>query len=178
MNKHVECALRLLSNAIFVNAGIVAVSVVSLGSALTAEYVFGLQPCVLCLYQRIPFVVTTILGLTGLVLALNDRNRISAIMIALGAVAFLINSIIAFYHTGVEQHWWASAFEGCNVAVNPVAPGNLLESLREAQAVPCDVIPWADPVFGLSMANYNTMMCLGLAIGCGLCAWLIRNRKR
>jgi disulfide bond formation protein DsbB len=37
--------------------GIVAVSVLSLGVAFVGEHAFGIQPCILCLYQRIPYIV-------------------------------------------------------------------------------------------------------------------------
>ena len=31
-------------------------------AALIAEHIFGLAPCILCLYQRIPYVALTLLG--------------------------------------------------------------------------------------------------------------------
>ena len=46
---------------------VLAASVVVLGTALLSQYVGGLQPCILCLYQRVPYGVVIVL--TALVLA-------------------------------------------------------------------------------------------------------------
>ncbi len=178
MKKLWDLTISLLSNPLFVNAGILAVSVVSLGAALTAEHAFGLLPCVLCIWQRIPFMITTVLGLAGLALSFRYPLKAS-IMVALSGLAFFVNSLIAFYHTGVELHWWVSSIEGCMTPDLGDSPEDLLAAIESAPVdVYCDVIPWVDPIFGLSMANWNTMMCLGLAIGCALCFFLIRNKNR
>jgi len=43
---------RLIPFAVF------AAAVFALGNAYTAQYAFDLEPCILCLYQRVPYVVT------------------------------------------------------------------------------------------------------------------------
>jgi hypothetical protein len=40
--------------------------------------------------------------------------------------------------------------------------------------VPCDVIPWADPVVGWSMAAWNVVACGVAAAGCAASAWVMR----
>tara|TARA_R110001592_G_scaffold31482_1_gene110940 strand:+ start:12816 stop:13337 length:522 start_codon:yes stop_codon:yes gene_type:complete len=164
---------KWLSCAYFVCAGIVFVSAFSLGSALTAQYAFGLLPCNLCILQRWPYGIAIVLGLIGLVFV-KKSVRVSAVMVALAGLTFLANAVIAFYHTGVERHWWKSFLEGCNVP--DLFGGDLLTKIQSAPVVRCDEIPWADPILGLSMANYNVMLCLGLAVGCALCAVLILRR--
>ncbi|MCB9979366.1 MAG: disulfide bond formation protein B [Rhodospirillales bacterium] len=165
---------KRLSCPFFVSAGIAGISVFSLLSAFTAQYAFGLEPCILCLYQRVPFVLTTIFGLAGLVLARKGRVGAVSGMVGLSAAAFAVNAGIAFYHSGVERHWWRSAFEACRIGdFSADDAQGLLDKIMKMPSVPCDSIPWADPVLGLSMANYNAMMCAGLALGCALCAWLI-----
>jgi disulfide bond formation protein DsbB len=173
----VDIVLKWLSCPAFVCAGIIAVSVIALVSALIAQYVFDMPPCILCLYQRAPYVLAIMAGMAGLAFAWQ-RPHISALMVGFCAALFLVNSVIAFYHTGVELHWWQSAFEACAANIDLSAAPNLLERIQtQAKAVPCNVIPWQDPIFGLSMANYNVIMCFGLFIGCGLCAWLIRKNQ-
>ena len=46
--------------------GIFAVSATALANAYIAEYGFGLEPCILCLYQRVPYAVAGVLGLAAL----------------------------------------------------------------------------------------------------------------
>ena len=74
------------------------------------------------------------------------------------------NTVIAAYHTGVERKWWRSFIEGCST---PDLSGNiddLLARIEKAPVTACDSMAWADPVLGLSMANYNVMFCLVLGV--------------
>lgn len=164
----------LLSSPVPVSAGIAAISALALASALTAQYAFGLQPCDLCLFQRAPYTVTIILGLAGLFLAVyKERPKAAALAVLLSAFVFAAGAVIAFYHHGVEQHWWVSFLQGCKVNLDPAA---LLAQIEAAPAVRCDVIPWADPVFNLSMAAWNAIMSAGLAAGCFVSSVLIARR--
>ncbi len=175
MDKLIQLALKWLSCTWFVCAGIVFVSVFSLGAALIAEHVFGLLPCNLCIIQRWPFGIAAVLSVIGLLFMKKDL-RVSATMVGLCAPVFLFNAVTAFYHTGVERHWWTSFLEGCNAPDFSGDPADILKKITEAPIVRCDEIPWADPILGLSMANYNVILCLGLAVGCALCSVLILKR--
>lgn len=147
---------------------IALVSILSLAGAFTAELVFGLEPCVLCIYQRWPFVAAILLAVVG------RYSGFTAIAAAFLSLNFLGNAAIAFYHSGVERKWWASVFEGCAVPDLGTDPATLLENIMNAPTARCDEIPWADPLIGLSMANYNALLCLGLAL---LCAIFVVFRK-
>lgn len=136
-------------------------SALALAAAYTGELVFDLEPCVLCLYQRVPFAIVIALAIIGIL-----APQMAKPAIILSGVAFLANSAIAFYHTGVEQKWWQSAVEGCAVPVFDESPKTLLDTIMSAPAKPCNEIAWADPLLGLSMANWNIVFCLGMA---GVC---------
>lgn len=142
-------------------AGIAAAA---LAAAYTAQYGFGLAPCVLCLYQRVPFALIILLGLAGY--ALNQYPRA---FLGLVALSFAANAVIAFYHTGVEQKWWRSFLEGCSTPDLSGSIDDLMARIQEAPVIACDSIPWQDPVIGLSMANWNVVFCLFFA-GIALCA--------
>lgn len=150
---------------------IALVSFAALTAALASQYLGGLEPCILCLYQRVPFAFTTGFALAGLLML--RRRRFALAMIALCAVCFLINAGLAFYHSGVEQKWWVSAVEGC--AVPGATPGSTdwIDRIMATPAVACTDIQWVDPVLGLTMANYNVLLNLGMFILCAL-AWLRR----
>ena len=132
----------------------------ALAAALIAQYVFGLLPCVLCLYQRVPFAVAAVLAAVALFPALPAR--LPAALIGLAAVAFAVNVGIAAFHVGVEQHWWP----GLAACTGGSGAAQTVEDLKAllAHAVPppaCDNIPWA--LFGVSMAGYNVLWSLALA---------------
>ena len=164
---------KLLSCPVAMFGGIAGVSVFALAAALYSEVALDLQPCILCIYQRIPFLIGGVLGIVGLFLR-NKPQVVDALLGVLG-VNFLVNSVIATYHTGVEQKWWASAVEGCKVNFESLsAPTDakntqgILEDILSAPTADCSKIPWQDPLLGLSMANYNILLCFGIFVACVL----------
>ena len=52
---------RRLLNGRLILLAILAASMGALGMAYVAEVVFGLEPCILCLYQRVPYAITGVL---------------------------------------------------------------------------------------------------------------------
>lgn len=139
------------------------ISAAALAVAFVSQYAYGLQPCELCIYQRIGFGIA--IGLCVLGIALDRPSGIAGkVFMGLTALAFMGNTVVAFYHSGVERKWWKSFLEGCTI---PEMKGNITDVLAQIEATPiarCDEIPWTDPLIGLSMANYNVMLCLALAI--------------
>lgn len=151
----------LLTNERLMAGGMALIAAFALGMALVAQYAFDLLPCNLCVIQRYPYGFVIAFGLLGFFWA-GKSPKATAIRMFFIGVTFLANSVIAAYHTGVERHWWKSFLEGCNVP--ELDPNDILGSIQAAPVVRCDEIPWADPILGLSMANYNVMFCFGLAV--------------
>lgn len=139
---------------------ILAGCIAALGGALTAQFDFGLRPCILCLYQRVPFVISGLLAATALLPSMPPRTRM--LLLGLCALAFLANTGIAFFHVGVEQHWWAgtAACTGGQPAALSIA--DLQAQLTAKPPARCDEIPWS--LFGISMAGYNVPYSLALAV--------------
>ena len=129
--------------------------------AFIAQYVFALEPCTLCYYQRIPFTAVLVFGFISI--AIGNLNR-KGVARFLGAI-FMISAGLAFYHNGVEQHWWEAATSCYGGGVLPITVQDLQQSLSvDNMSSTCDNISWT--LFGLSMAVYNTIMSLVLAAGC------------
>lgn len=168
---------NILANSVAMCGGIFLISAVSLMTALIAQYVYGLQPCILCLYQRLPYGVAAILGAIGLAaLYKHEWQKIAAFTVFLSSVTFLIGSVIASYHFGVEQHWWTSFLEVCAADFDAADTDDLMGLLSAKPAVRCDVVAWADPVFGLSMAGHNALFSMGLAVTCAVSSILIMRK--
>ncbi len=145
---------------------ILAASIGALVTAYTAELALRIEPCILCLYQRIPYALAGTLALAAL-LAPGTWGPQPKVWAVIGAgVAFLVGAEIAFYHIGVEQHWWRS-LAACGVAAGDPEPETveelrrLLTEARPAKA--CDEVDWT--LFGVSMATYNVAASLALAVG-------------
>lgn len=155
---------------------VLVASIAILGSALLSQYVGGLKPCSLCLYQRVPYVITIGLGAIGLgalalAVILPRRERaatgLTRAVLALCAGAFIVGAGIAAYHVGVEQHWWTSSCSGIDFSKGTVE--ELAKRLEATPMVRCDEVPWS--MFGVSMAGYNVLVSLLLA---GAALWMAR----
>ena len=138
---------------------ILIVALTSLSVSLIAEHLFDKEPCILCLYQRAPFLITGLLAIT--VLCLKSSSNLIPITFMLCALIYLLGTGIATYHVGIEQHWWSS---GCSGNLNQnVSLEQLRASLMQKVIKSCDDAEWV--LFGMSMATYNVFFssALGLA---------------
>lgn len=163
----------LLDPARLTLAALLGVCLGAVGMALVGQFVFGLVPCVLCLYQRVPYAVVAGLTALGLMLPLSATVRWR--LIGVSAVVFLAGAGIAFYHVGVEAHWWAAA-TGC--AGTPVGQMTIeqLQSQLWTPQKPCDQVDFR--FLGLSLAGWNTLISLALAAGCALQVARLGSRRR
>ncbi len=151
--------LRLIPAPLFC-AQMALLSAACLGFALIGQYGFNLHPCELCIYQRIPFGIVIVLGLIGMAMP-----RVAIPQTALIGITFAVNAGIAFFHTGVERKWW-EGLKGCSVPDMSGSIEDLMARIQSAAVTRCDEIPWS--LFGLSMANYNVLVCLSLAALCAI----------
>ncbi|MBI3419920.1 MAG: disulfide bond formation protein B, partial [Proteobacteria bacterium] len=90
--------------------------------------------------------------------------------LGLCTLLFLASAGVAFFHTGVEQHWWKLE-DGCKVI--PLTATDTAAVLAQIMATPqahCDEIAWK--LFGLSITVWNTALSLAMAMYIGVVAWL------
>lgn len=143
----------------------------ALTGALISQYWGGLQPCILCLYQRWPHGLAAGLGLLAL-LPMASRPRKS--LLILGGLTLLAGAAIALFHVGVEYRWW----EGTASCGSPVGQAQSIEELRRAllaaPVVRCDVPAWS--LFGVSMAGYNLL--LSLLVGSAVLMSAVKGSKQ
>lgn len=137
-------------------------SALLLGGAFAFQYIGGLIPCVLCLYQRWPHGVAILIGL----LALRGRG---AGLPLLGMLAMMVTAGIGYYHAGVELGWF-TGLATCTVdTLGGVTGGDLLNmDISVGKPVRCDAVPWA--LLGVSMAGWNAICSTLLAGIWGLAA--------
>jgi disulfide bond formation protein DsbB len=122
--------------------------------ALAFQYIGGLAPCKLCIWQRWPHGIAIVLG----VIALFGLVRPAAIA---GTLTMLIGSGLGVYHAGVEQKWWEGPNTCTSGPVQGLSPEELLNQIMAAPIVRCDEIAWS--LMGISMAGWNAIISLGLA---------------
>jgi disulfide bond formation protein DsbB len=134
-------------------------SAVLLAGAFAFQYLGGLAPCTMCLWQRWPHAAAVLLGLVAL--ALPGR-----ILPVLGAGAAALSAGLGMYHTGVERGWWQGPTTCTSGPVGGVSSEDLLNQILAAPLVRCDEVAWS--MLGLSMASWNAVLSLGL-----VCLWVL-----
>lgn len=140
-------------------------SLAMLAGAFAFQYIGGLAPCHLCLLQRWPHAAALAIGL----LALAIPGRLLPLA---GAAAALTTAGIGIYHTGVERLWWAGPTSCSAGSIAGLDVKDLLDpSIVVASVVRCDEVAWQ--MLGLSMASWNVVLSLGLAL-----IWLLAVRSR
>ena len=144
-------------------------SVGALVVAYASQYVGGLVPCQLCLYQRPPYWIAAPLALAAAIVPF-PRLRLGAMITA--AIALAVGTGIAGYHVGVEQHWWGG-LAGCSAPTSTAEElDEIVRLLQGRELGRCSEIPWT--LFGLSMAAYNAIASAALtlaAIYTSTCFW-------
>ncbi len=132
-----------------------------LAGAYVMQYGFGLEPCQLCLYQRYPYMAAV------LVLGIGLASGMLRAALAAALLLYLLDAGIALFHTGVEAGIF-SLPEGC-AAAGPAA------SLAELKAQLLATVPRCDRpaaiILGLSIAAWNAVFALALAVLAGFALW-------
>ncbi len=135
-----------------------------LGGAFAFQYLGGLEPCALCLWQRWPHAAAIVIGLVVLVTGWRG-------LAWLGALAALATAGIGLFHVGVEQLWWEGLATCTAGSIAGISTADLLNPAADVAApVRCDAIAWS--MLGISMAGWNMIASLGLAA-----LWVTAARK-
>jgi disulfide bond formation protein DsbB len=135
-------------------------SLAVLGGALLFQYAGGLQPCELCLLERWPYYIAIPLALVALAAA--SRRVLATIVIALLALLFVASAGLGAYHVGVEHHWVAGPTACTGGSSRAQTVEELKAQLFGQKPVQCDQVQWS--VFGVSLAGFNLLASVGLAV--------------
>jgi disulfide bond formation protein DsbB len=143
-----------------------ATSAALLVGAHLFERVGRLAPCDLCLDQREAHWTGLALALVGLGVGLTLKwRRAAAATVGACAFVYLVSAGLAFYHAGVENHFWPGPATCSSGGAVDLGDGSLADILSEKPARPsCSEAAWR--LFGVSMAGYNLLLSAGLFALC------------
>ena len=143
------------------SAFVLVASAAVLGGALASQYWGGLAPCELCLLQRWPWAVAIVISFVATMV--GSRPALPWVALLLAAI-FVVSSGFAFYHVGVEQHWFA----GPGACSGAATAADTLEALKaqilHQQPVRCDGVAWS--LWGISLAGWNLIASLVMLVCC------------
>ena len=137
------------------------------GGALLFQYVGGMVPCSLCLWQRLPHIMIAVLTVLALFI------RMPRLILTAIAITAATSMILAAYHAGVEWQLWSGP-GGCTASLTSGDDlTSLTDSLLATAVVRCDQVAWS--FLGLSMAGWNSLFSLDICLIALIC--LLQGKK-
>ena len=119
--------------------------------ALYVEYILQYNPCKLCLYQRVPYIIAIFISFVGHNYFKNNKILILIIII------FSISALISGYHFGIENNIFEE-FSGCTTkSLEITDKSELLKSLND-NISNCKDVDYK--LFGISLAGINFFLSL------------------
>ena len=127
---------------------ILFICIISIISAVYIEHILEVRPCTLCLYQRVPYLVSIFICFFGY----NYSKNLFWMYLLI--IVFILSSLLSGYHAGIENNIFKE-FSGCtNDNLNITNKSDLLRSL--ANSLPnCKDVNFK--VFSLSLASINAI---------------------
>ena len=120
--------------------------IISLLSAVYIEHILNIRPCTLCLYQRVPYIISIFICFFGY----NYHKNLYWLIFLI--IIFIISSILSGYHVGIENNIFEE-FSGCTGNnINITNKVELLESLNNSMPN-CKNVDFK--ILGLSLATIN-----------------------
>tara|TARA_B110000444_G_C18580651_1_gene473790 strand:- start:67 stop:555 length:489 start_codon:yes stop_codon:yes gene_type:complete len=137
---------------------LLSISVLILLSAYFIEYVLGYEACNLCLIGRVPYFFIIILGLFFFFF-----KKFKKIVLKLIFISFVLSTLIAFYHFGIEQDFFNESLV-CQIKAfkQNISTNELLQELTNNKAKSCKIVNFK--IFGLSLATINLFISFVLSI--------------
>ena len=137
--------------------GVFLISFIALISAYFIEYILGYQPCILCIYERIPYFLAILT-----VLIHYKYDKLEKYLILLLAIIFLIATILSLYHLGIEQGFIQESLL-CDLekGANILDKDEILKQLQQKN-ISCKDVTFQ--IFGLSLTSYNIIISILLTI--------------
>ena len=140
-------------------------SLLSLLIALYIEFYLGYSPCKLCVYQRIPYLLTIFITLLGI----NYYKNLIWLYFLL--ISFFSSLLLSGYHFGIEQEIF-SEFSGCTGNSINITDKNELLKLLNSEVNSCKNVDFR--ILGLSLATINFLLSFLIFI---LILKVIKNEK-
>lgn len=134
-------------------AGFIIVSLSVIISAFYIDMILGFDPCILCLYQRIPYAVILLLSIIAIIFPKLEYKSLLGISFAL-----IIGAGISIYHTGIEKHWWDPTSK-CIASVKIGENTSYQDFLLQLNSMPIgDCSKPAFHILSLSLAEMNIIV--------------------
>ena len=132
-------------------------SIFAISTAYFIEYILGHQPCKLCLFERIPYILAIIIITIKFIFKKYEK-----IYLLLISLIFASATLLSFYHFGIEQGFIEESMVcDLNNQNNSLNVEDILNQLKE-NTISCKDVTFR--LLGLSLATINTITSLIISV--------------
>ncbi len=130
---------------------IFCISIFSLLSAIYIEFILDQKPCKLCVYQRVPYIISIFICFLGFA----AQKKTSWLFFL--SIIFISSSFLSGYHVGIENNIFTE-YSGCsNANINLIDKTEIIKSLTDSLPS-CKEVNFR--LFGLSLATINLFVSI------------------
>ena len=138
---------------------ILFLSVFSLLFVFILQYEYGIIPCKICIWQRLPHLLNIFI-----VLKILSSLFIPSYLFLTGLLNMVFAFLLAGYHFGLEQNLWNNAFScGGNLDLQDLSTKELLKNLNNTPITNCELETWN--FLNLSLSGWNIILTVFMIIG-------------
>jgi len=122
--------------------------------ALGSQFIGGLVPCEMCMWQRWPHYAAIVVAALAFVVPGRPTQML---FVLFAAVLVAVSGAIGVFHAGIEYHWW-QGITACTRGASHGDPMAVLKEVLNRPLIRCDVPQWT--LFGISLAGFNAIISL------------------
>ena len=135
---------------------ILFILILTLAAAFIIEYVLDHKPCNLCLYERVPYIISIFLILE--ILFIKKHVKTTLLLLT---IIFALSAGLAFYHFGIEQGFFTESFVCKSKDISEILTKDELLKQLKRNTISCKEVNFK--VIGLSLASINTIFSIFLS---------------
>ena len=137
---------------------ILTIAVITILTALTAEYIYNILPCKMCMYQRFSYYGLIVLSI--IYILIKKQKNISYLLFV--EIFLVLGLFFSLWHVGIEKNFIEGP-SGCTNSLKNIGNvGDLKEYILNKPIVSCNEINWT--FLGVSFAIYNSLLQLLILI--------------
>ena len=131
------------------------ISIISLLGAVYIEFILNQNPCKLCIYQRVPYIISIFVCFLGF----TSQRKIHWLFFLI--LVFISSSFLSGYHVGIENNIF-SEFSGCsNTNTDLIDKTDIIKSLNN-NLPSCKEVNFK--IFGFSLATINLFISILISL--------------
>ena len=132
-------------------------SILAISYALILQYFYGLLPCKLCSYQRIPYYLIIVTFMIKLVSKPNEN-----LILIIICICFVFEFFISAYHSLITEG--IINYSNCSSSINLPSQTEDLKTALQKNTLIIDCKDANKKIFGVTLSSYNAFTSFSFLI--------------